>query len=52
MRGGWLVQMVDVRVPNLDCEGCAAKIRRALFKLKGKLNAANQFNSPILPPLI
>nr|GMC61982.1 heavy metal-associated isoprenylated plant protein 31 isoform X1 [Ipomoea batatas] len=28
-------QMVEVRVPNLDCEGCAAKLRKALFKLKG-----------------
>ncbi|KAJ8554441.1 hypothetical protein K7X08_025119 [Anisodus acutangulus] len=27
--------MVEVRVPNLDCEGCAAKLRKALFKLKG-----------------
>ncbi|KAI3432074.1 HMA domain-containing protein [Psidium guajava] len=27
--------MVEVRVPNLDCEGCAAKLKRALFKLKG-----------------
>ncbi|CAK9169493.1 unnamed protein product [Ilex paraguariensis] len=26
---------VEVRVPNLDCEGCAAKLRRALVKLKG-----------------
>lgn len=28
--------MVEVRVPNLDCDGCAAKIRKALFKIKGK----------------
>ncbi|XP_015389498.1 heavy metal-associated isoprenylated plant protein 31 isoform X2 [Citrus sinensis] len=27
--------MVEVRVPNLDCEGCASKCKRALFKLKG-----------------
>ncbi|XP_030532986.1 heavy metal-associated isoprenylated plant protein 31 isoform X2 [Rhodamnia argentea] len=27
--------MVEVRVPNLDCEGCAAKLKRALSKLKG-----------------
>ncbi|KAM3247935.1 heavy metal-associated isoprenylated plant protein 31 isoform X1 [Capsicum annuum] len=27
--------MVEIRVPNLDCEGCAAKLRKALFKLKG-----------------
>ncbi|KAL8519338.1 hypothetical protein ACS0TY_010322 [Phlomoides rotata] len=27
--------MVEVRVPNLDCEGCASKLRKALFKLKG-----------------
>ncbi|GFP82222.1 copper transport protein atx1 [Phtheirospermum japonicum] len=27
--------MVEVRVPNLDCEGCAGKLRKALFKLKG-----------------
>ncbi|XP_038888453.1 heavy metal-associated isoprenylated plant protein 31 [Benincasa hispida] len=29
------MSMVEVRVPNLDCEGCASKLRRALFKLKG-----------------
>ncbi|KAK6155701.1 hypothetical protein DH2020_009949 [Rehmannia glutinosa] len=28
-------RMVEVRVPNLDCEGCAGKLRKALFKLKG-----------------
>ncbi|KAK4571638.1 hypothetical protein RGQ29_030161 [Quercus rubra] len=27
--------MVEVRVPNLDCEGCATKLKKALFKLKG-----------------
>ncbi|KAK6936862.1 Heavy metal-associated domain, HMA [Dillenia turbinata] len=27
--------MLEVRVPNLDCEGCAAKLKKALFKLKG-----------------
>ncbi|KAK1553947.1 hypothetical protein Q3G72_005590 [Acer saccharum] len=27
--------MVEVRVPNLDCEGCASKLKKALFKLKG-----------------
>ncbi|XP_024021683.1 heavy metal-associated isoprenylated plant protein 31 [Morus notabilis] len=27
--------MVEVRVPNLDCEGCASKLKRALLKLKG-----------------
>ncbi|CAA2981602.1 heavy metal-associated isoprenylated plant protein 31 isoform X2 [Olea europaea var. sylvestris] len=27
--------MVEVRVPNLDCEGCASKLRKALYKLKG-----------------
>nr|GMD02245.1 heavy metal-associated isoprenylated plant protein 31 [Ipomoea batatas] len=27
--------MVVVRVPTLDCDGCAAKIRKALLKLKG-----------------
>nr|GMC96347.1 heavy metal-associated isoprenylated plant protein 31 isoform X2 [Ipomoea batatas] len=26
--------MVVVRVPTLDCDGCAAKIRKALLKLK------------------
>ncbi|XP_047329454.1 heavy metal-associated isoprenylated plant protein 31 [Impatiens glandulifera] len=26
---------VEVRVPNLDCEGCASKLRKALYKLKG-----------------
>ncbi|KAL3653510.1 Heavy metal-associated isoprenylated plant protein 31 [Castilleja foliolosa] len=29
------MSMVEVRVPNLDCEGCAGKLRKALFKLKG-----------------
>ncbi|XP_051121612.1 heavy metal-associated isoprenylated plant protein 31 [Andrographis paniculata] len=27
--------MVEVRVPNLDCEGCASKLRKAILKLKG-----------------
>ncbi|KAH6770876.1 Heavy metal transport/detoxification superfamily protein [Perilla frutescens var. hirtella] len=27
--------MLEVRVPNLDCEGCASKVRKALLKLKG-----------------
>ncbi|KAL9659358.1 hypothetical protein QQ045_024164 [Rhodiola kirilowii] len=27
--------MMEVRVPNLDCEGCASKLRKALLKLKG-----------------
>ncbi|CAI9302435.1 hypothetical protein Lser_V15G43826 [Lactuca serriola] len=26
---------VEVRVPNLDCQGCASKLKKALFKLKG-----------------
>ncbi|CAN0902762.1 Heavy metal-associated isoprenylated plant protein 31 [Linum grandiflorum] len=29
-----LSKMVEVRVPNLDCEGCASKLRKTLFKLK------------------
>ncbi|CAH1430275.1 unnamed protein product [Lactuca virosa] len=29
------MSMVEVRVPNLDCHGCASKLKRALFKLKG-----------------
>ncbi|KAH9611067.1 hypothetical protein KSS87_018970 [Heliosperma pusillum] len=29
------MSMVEVLVPNLDCEGCAAKLKKALFKLKG-----------------
>nr|AHK06854.1 HMA [Gentiana rigescens] len=29
------MSMVEVLVPNLDCEGCAAKTRKSLFKLKG-----------------
>jgi len=29
--------MVEVRVPNLDCEGCASKLKKALFKLKGTI---------------
>jgi hypothetical protein len=28
--------MVEVRVPNLDCEGCASKLKKALLKLKGR----------------
>nr|GMC94453.1 heavy metal-associated isoprenylated plant protein 31 [Ipomoea batatas] len=35
------MQMVVVRVPTLDCDGCAAKIRKALLKLKG--NSLIQF---------
>ncbi|GMI99617.1 HEAVY METAL ASSOCIATED PROTEIN 29 [Hibiscus trionum] len=27
--------MLQVRVPNLDCEGCASKLKKALLKLKG-----------------
>ncbi|KAE8704709.1 UPF0329 protein [Hibiscus syriacus] len=30
-----LLQMLEVRVPNLDCEGCASKLKKALLKLKG-----------------
>ncbi|KAI4324930.1 hypothetical protein MLD38_030372 [Melastoma candidum] len=26
---------VELRVPNLDCEGCASKLKRALSRLKG-----------------
>ncbi|KAJ7969966.1 Heavy metal-associated isoprenylated plant protein [Quillaja saponaria] len=29
------MSMVEVRVPNLDCDGCAAKLKKALLKLKG-----------------
>lgn len=29
------MSMVEVRVPNLDCEGCSAKLKKALSKLKG-----------------
>jgi hypothetical protein len=29
----WVLQM-EVRVQNLDCEGCATKLKKALFKLK------------------
>lgn len=32
---GIMQNMVEVRVPNLDCEGCASKLKKALFKLKG-----------------
>lgn len=32
-----LMQMLEVRVPNLDCEGCASKLKKALLKLKGTL---------------
>ncbi|XP_022734621.1 heavy metal-associated isoprenylated plant protein 31-like [Durio zibethinus] len=27
--------MLEVRVPNLDCQGCASRLKKALFKLKG-----------------
>ncbi|XP_052187311.1 heavy metal-associated isoprenylated plant protein 31 [Diospyros lotus] len=27
--------LVEVRVPNLDCEGCASKLRKSICKLKG-----------------
>ncbi|XP_054787649.1 heavy metal-associated isoprenylated plant protein 31-like [Prosopis cineraria] len=27
--------MIEIRVPNLDCEGCASKLKKALIKLKG-----------------
>lgn len=33
--------MVEVRVPNLDCEGCASKLKKALFKLKGTVCIGN-----------
>lgn len=26
---------VEIRVPNLDCEGCASKLKKTLMKLKG-----------------
>ncbi|KAL0713886.1 hypothetical protein Bca4012_020864 [Brassica carinata] len=26
---------VEIRVPNLDCEGCASKLKKTLLKLKG-----------------
>ncbi|XP_057475472.1 heavy metal-associated isoprenylated plant protein 31 [Actinidia eriantha] len=29
------MSVVEVRVPNLDCEGCASKLKKALYKLKG-----------------
>ncbi|XP_058077204.1 heavy metal-associated isoprenylated plant protein 31-like [Magnolia sinica] len=29
------MSVIQVRVPNLDCEGCATKIQKALFKLEG-----------------
>ncbi|KAD2805490.1 hypothetical protein E3N88_38867 [Mikania micrantha] len=34
-KSGFSFRMVEVRVPNLDCHGCASKIKRTLFKLKG-----------------
>ncbi|CAN6705715.1 unnamed protein product [Malus baccata var. baccata] len=27
--------IVEVRVPNLECEGCASKLKQAVSKLKG-----------------
>lgn len=47
--------MVEIRVPNLDCEGCAAKLRKALFKLKGQSHCSSlsrpkmSFLSPCIP---
>ncbi|KAL2540156.1 Heavy metal transport/detoxification superfamily protein [Abeliophyllum distichum] len=29
------ISMMEISVPNLDCEGCASKLRKALFELKG-----------------
>ncbi|KAI8005540.1 hypothetical protein LOK49_LG07G00403 [Camellia lanceoleosa] len=29
-----VLRMVEVRVPNLDCEGCAAKLRKSISQLK------------------
>ncbi|XP_057527315.1 heavy metal-associated isoprenylated plant protein 31 isoform X1 [Amaranthus tricolor] len=29
------MSMVEILVPNLDCEGCASKLKKALNKLKG-----------------
>ncbi|KAF5790591.1 putative heavy metal-associated domain, HMA, heavy metal-associated domain superfamily [Helianthus annuus] len=29
------MSVVELRVPNLDCHGCASKLKKALFKLKG-----------------
>ncbi|GMH08993.1 hypothetical protein Nepgr_010833 [Nepenthes gracilis] len=29
------MSIVELRVVNLDCEGCAAKIKKTLYKLKG-----------------
>ncbi|GAB2227708.1 hypothetical protein Droror1_Dr00009535 [Drosera rotundifolia] len=29
------MSIVEVRVPNLDCEGCANRLKKALHKLKG-----------------
>ncbi|KAJ0753197.1 putative heavy metal-associated domain, HMA, heavy metal-associated domain superfamily [Helianthus annuus] len=31
------MSVVELRVPNLDCHGCASKLKKALFKLKGML---------------
>lgn len=28
-------------MPNLDCEGCASKLKKALFKLKGIVCISN-----------
>jgi len=36
--------MIEVRVPNLDCEGCASKLKKALFKLKGTLCISSSFS--------
>ncbi|GAB4826365.1 Heavy metal-associated isoprenylated plant protein 31 [Ancistrocladus abbreviatus] len=29
------MSFVELRVPNLDCEGCATNLKKALYKLKG-----------------
>ena len=52
---GILQNMVEVRVPNLDCEGCASKLKKALFKLKGKFCSSYLdipfFNFDFLPAM-
>lgn len=39
--GKCALQMVEIKVWNLDCEGCATKIHKALHKVKGKFILIN-----------
>lgn len=48
----YLQMMVEVRVPNLDCEGCASKLKKALFKLKGAMQALSFSHLVCVPHIV